>query len=265
MDSRTAPRGEMDHSTIQESQVPDRYLMGKLSAEERVAFEEHYLDCPVCLEYLESVEGLRAGLKELSPAAAATGPKSRAIVRFPDRRLVLLLAAACLAVGALPSALFFGKYRSTSGQLASARTAIDDAQRKNDALTRSLESQRAAGADAAAEPLAASVFTLSLTRGIGEDAPSNRIALRNPREWVIVLLDRPESPKPGAYQARVSTADGRPVGGPLTASAASNDMLAVGMAPGLLSDGDYVLTLEDVGSAAPRELAAYRFRVGQTK
>ena len=68
MDPRNAPRGEMDHSTIQESQVPDRYLMGTLPAGERVEFEEHYLDCPVCLEYLESVEGLRAGLKELSPA-----------------------------------------------------------------------------------------------------------------------------------------------------------------------------------------------------
>ena len=221
MDPRTAPRGEMDHSTIQESQVPDRYLMGTLPAGERVEFEEHYLDCPVCLEYLESVEGLRAGLKELSPAPAATEPELRAIVRFPDRRRVLLLAAACLAVAALPSAVFFGKYRRTSGELASARTAFDDAQRRNDALTRALESERAAGASAAAAPLQASVFTLNLTRGIGEDAPSNRIAPRSPREWVIVLLDRPESPKLGGYQVRVATADGRPVGGPLTASPAS--------------------------------------------
>lgn len=83
---------------------------------------------------------------------------------------------------------------------------------------------------------------------------------------MIVLLDRPESPKSGvAYQARVSTADGRPVGGPLTASAASDGMLAVGLAPGLVADGDYVLTLEDVGFAAPKELASYRFRVGLAK
>jgi hypothetical protein len=255
----------MDHTAIQDNQVPDRYLMGKLSAEEQAEFEEHFVDCPVCLAHLESVEGLRAGLKELSAPARAAGPEPPRILPFPGRRrTVLLLAAACLAVAVLPPALFYGRYRRATGELASARAEFDAARGRNDELKRALERERAAGASAAVPPRVAA-FTLNLTRGSGGEASSNRISPRDPREWVIVLLDRPEAPKAEGYQAKLTTADGRAAGGPLAASEASGDMLAVGVPPGLLAAGDYVLTLEGVGPGAPRELARYRFRVTPAK
>lgn len=260
MGERTALRGEMDHESIQENQVPDRYLMGKLSTEERLQFGEHFVDCSICLEHLESLEGLRAGLRELAPPGLpAARPRRPGLVRLlREHPAAALLAAACLAVAVLPPALFLGELRRTKGELESARKTSDEARRGMAALTQSLERSRTAGTSAV--PFAASVFTLNLTRGAGTGEPDNRIVVRNSREWVILLVDRPGPPGFESYRARISTTDRRAIGDPLAASTASGDMLAVGLPPGLLSAGDYVLTLEGLGTGSARDLAAYRFR-----
>jgi anti-sigma factor RsiW len=56
----------MDHGYIEENNVADRYLMGKLSAEERARFEEHFVDCAQCLDRLETTEGIRAALRTVA-------------------------------------------------------------------------------------------------------------------------------------------------------------------------------------------------------
>jgi len=269
MGGRITPTGEMDHDSIQGNQVPDRYLMGKLSAEERIRFEEHFLDCPICLEHLEALEGLRDGLRELSTRRNATAkPERHALVRlFRAPRAAALLAAACLVLAVLPSAFFFGALHRTRSELEDAQRASDEAQRDRAALTRALERERAAGASVpgGVAPLAASVFTLNLTRGSGTEEPDNRIVLRDPREWVIFLVDRPGPPRFESYRARISTTDRRPVGDPLTAGAASGEMLAIGLPPGLLVAGDYLLTVEGLGTGPARALATYRLRAALRK
>ena len=268
MKMRATPTGEMDHESLQSSQIPDRYLMGKLSAEERSAFEEHFLDCPICLENLESLEGLRAGLRELSPREL---PAARQVVRhasvrpWRDPRAAALLAAACLALAVLTPALFFGELRRTRGELENARRTTNDAQREKVALTQALERQRTerarvAGIASGIAPMAASVFTLNRTRGSSGGVPDSRIVLRDSREWIIFLVDRPAPPDFGSYQARISTPDRRPIGDPVAANAASGEMLAVGLPPGLLHAGDFILSVEGLGPGSARELATYRFR-----
>ncbi|MEP7132808.1 MAG: hypothetical protein ABI914_06570, partial [Acidobacteriota bacterium] len=69
---------EMDHQALEEDQTADRYWMRKLPDEERRAFEEHFVDCPVCLEKLETVERLRGALRELSPGFTAEAAVSSA-------------------------------------------------------------------------------------------------------------------------------------------------------------------------------------------
>ena len=252
-----APKGEMDHSAIDENLVADRYLLGRLTAGERAEFEEHYLDCPVCLERLETIEGLRAGLKELPrrPAASKTAGAPGTVALF-RRPLAAALLAACLALAALPGVLFLGRARRSEGELAAARAVAAEALKSNAALTNALERERTARASA---PLAALVFTLSLTRSAGSRAPVDQIVLGDAREWTVLLLDRPDAPQGASVKAQLSTADGRPVGEPLAANDASADTLAVGIPPGILSAGEYVLTL--VGAQAPAgALATYRFR-----
>ncbi len=254
MGERITLTGEMDHESIQGNQVPDRYLMGKLSVEERLRFEEHFVDCPICLEHLDSLEGLRTGLGELSPPGIpAARPRRPGLVRLiREHPAAALLAAACLAVAILPPALFLGELRRTKGELESVRRISEGARRGSAAPTRARE--------ASVVPLAASVFTLDLTRGAGTGEPDNRIVLGDSREWIILLIDRPGLPRFESYRARISTADRHAVGNALDASKASDEMLAVALPPGLLSQDSYVLTLEGLGVGPARDLAAFRFR-----
>jgi anti-sigma factor RsiW len=56
----------MVHQYIEEQNITERYLMRKLSTEERTRFEEHLIDCPECLGRLETTEDLRSSLKSLT-------------------------------------------------------------------------------------------------------------------------------------------------------------------------------------------------------
>ena len=40
----------MNHQQALEEHATERYLLGEMAPEERRAFEEHYLECPECLE-----------------------------------------------------------------------------------------------------------------------------------------------------------------------------------------------------------------------
>lgn len=59
----------MDHTTIDEQQIPERYLMDGLTGEERTLFEEHLLYCRQCAQRLELAKRFRRGMKN---AAAET-------------------------------------------------------------------------------------------------------------------------------------------------------------------------------------------------
>ena len=53
----------MEHWYIEDNNLVDLYLLGRLSAEERMRFEQHFIDCPECLDWLERTSELRAGLR----------------------------------------------------------------------------------------------------------------------------------------------------------------------------------------------------------
>lgn len=58
----------MDHEQINRFALIDRYLMGKLPAEERARFEEHFVDCPQCIAQLHTTKGF---IRDLRLVAAA--------------------------------------------------------------------------------------------------------------------------------------------------------------------------------------------------
>ena len=43
----------MNHTTIENQQIPERYVMGRLAKDEAEAFEAHFMTCDQCLEALE--------------------------------------------------------------------------------------------------------------------------------------------------------------------------------------------------------------------
>jgi len=53
----------MDHTHIEQSDLIHRYLMGQLSVAEQEQFEEHFVDCAVCVDRLATTKDLIQGLR----------------------------------------------------------------------------------------------------------------------------------------------------------------------------------------------------------
>ena len=85
----------MNCSTVARDEILEGYLLGRLSEEDREAFEEHYFECARCFDDLQSLEAIRA---ELRPAAAASEPSTRGrmtwLVPAVGVAAVLVLASA---------------------------------------------------------------------------------------------------------------------------------------------------------------------------
>ncbi|MCP4661516.1 MAG: hypothetical protein GY856_39445 [bacterium] len=102
----------MNHHDIDQSQVVDRYLMGKLPPDETAAFEEHYLHCQECLDQLELTEKLWRGLKREAARDAERALASRQLgilawlARHSRRRQLSLVIAVLLVMAVLPSLVY---------------------------------------------------------------------------------------------------------------------------------------------------------------
>ncbi|HEY1418477.1 MAG TPA: zf-HC2 domain-containing protein, partial [Myxococcaceae bacterium] len=57
----------MDHRSIEDSDLVEAYVTGRLGATECAEFEAHLVDCPDCLDRVEAAQGLAAGLRALGP------------------------------------------------------------------------------------------------------------------------------------------------------------------------------------------------------
>ena len=278
MVDRDTPRSEMDHARIDEDQLADRYLMRQLDETERRSFEEHFVDCPICLERLEAIEGLRGALKDLpagfsSPTArAARVPPVDSRDRFAPRRgrvfVALLAAAACLVLATVASIVFQGEARRARRELEAVRQTSEKARQREARLESTLRTEQAGRPRPADEPArtmspeplaAASVFTLTLTRSGSADS-ADRVPLPDAAGWIVLLFDRPDTPGSGVrgYRVRLSTTGGRAVSEPVAASEASSGMLAVSVPSSHLPPDGYRLAVED--SASGNVLVTYRFR-----
>ena len=72
----------LDHQYIEENQVIDRYVMGKLTDEEHQNFSEHFLDCPACLDQLELAEAFQRDLKTVVAQDLTRQVKQGLLARF---------------------------------------------------------------------------------------------------------------------------------------------------------------------------------------
>lgn len=101
-----------DHTQRDRDLVVERYLAGQLPADEAGSFEEHYLDCPDCLDQLEAARGLRRALAAVAAEDAAREPRSHH--RW-------LLAAAALLVALLPAVRLGLETRRLNTELAATK------------------------------------------------------------------------------------------------------------------------------------------------
>jgi len=166
----------MDHAQIEENNLIDRYVRGTMPVDLRAAFEEHFLDCPECLEQLDLAGSLREGLR-LSAAdlAASAVPRRDAPFGARWRKLVAwrwtpAIAAACLVLAATPSWVLFRELASVKRELARDQTALGVARRMMEG----------------AERAGAAVYILNPVRG--ESAPA-RIAVPAATQWTVLTLE----------------------------------------------------------------------------
>ncbi len=218
----------LDHATIDEEQLVDRYLMGRLPREEEERFERHYLSCPRCLEQLELGENLLSGLRH---AAAQDVERAglAAALQLAFRRLGrwrLPLAALVAAGLLLPSGLFYRQLQQASGELSRLR------------------------AERSSPQVNLPLLTLSPRRG--DDAePSHHLRLPAGSGTIVLALEL-DLPSGTVHSAVLLDAAGRPRwrGDGLLADPSGNLVLSFPTA--YFPPGDHLLRIEDPASGQPR-------------
>ncbi|HJQ22284.1 MAG TPA: zf-HC2 domain-containing protein [Blastocatellia bacterium] len=102
----------MNHQQIDQFDLIDRYLMGKLLGEERTSFEAHFVDCPQCIarlqttkNFLEDLRGVTAQAWQIEPP-----PRARKVRALLQARRSLVLAFGLLLLAAIIGAVFVANH-----------------------------------------------------------------------------------------------------------------------------------------------------------
>lgn len=97
----------MDHRRIDEQNVAELYVTGRLSPEDEETFENHLLECSECRESVGWADDLRTSIRAVAAEDAARASVQLGVLAWVSRRTRTaragLLMAALLAVAALPA------------------------------------------------------------------------------------------------------------------------------------------------------------------
>jgi hypothetical protein len=197
----------MNHSYIDDHQVAELYLQGKLSPEEAARFEEHSMACPECLARLETAEKLRLGLRAVAAREVATeAVKLGLLARLVRSRLAPLALTALFLAALLPAGLLWRRAGRLEGELTQTRQQLrEELDRpapaptpdpETGSLRSQLEAERqekerlAAELEKAGEPrINVPVVPLSPERSAPGSEPTTRISLSSSPELLVLLLE----------------------------------------------------------------------------
>jgi hypothetical protein len=269
----------MDHAYIESHGLVERYHQRVLPADEEARFEEHFVDCPQCMEQLELARGLQRGLRTMAAEDTARGLVAAGLFAWLARRGRLAqwgtaLAALLLAAGL--SALWLlaghrGERREWSARLEAQRHAGRELERK---LGES-EARRHAAELAAAKPpetprgaagplvkplVNTPVFLLAALRGA--DAKPAVVDLAKAGDALALAVDVGQDLRFATYRATITRADGGKVFERAGLKPNALEALMVTFPSSFFAPGEYRLRVNGVkpdGSVA--EVGGYPFRV----
>jgi hypothetical protein len=118
----------MDHSYIDQSNLVDRYLMGKLAADDSARFEEHFVDCPQCVDRLKTTRNFLRDLRVVSVERAlhkgSRGPERLRsyFSRTPSRKSLALAASFLLALATVGAIVVFNHIQRLQAHVDQAKT-----------------------------------------------------------------------------------------------------------------------------------------------
>jgi anti-sigma factor RsiW len=265
----------MEHDDVVEQDVVSRYLSGGLPRDERAAFEEHFIDCPSCLDALEGADELQRGLKAVAAQDAMTEriqpiPRSRSV----GRAMVFaagIAAAIAIAVGTVDVLRTRRELARVSRVAADLNGQSDRAQsliRSLSERVQQLESVTGRGAAApAAAQASAPVFALTTVRGGGTSTPPNRVMLAGTPEWIVLSLELDDPNAADRYRATLKNAEQREVWRDDHLTASTPETLGIALRATLLDEGDFSLVIDRQTPQATAWLPAgrYAFRVVKSR
>ncbi|MEO6192447.1 MAG: hypothetical protein ABIS20_05520 [Thermoanaerobaculia bacterium] len=275
----------MDHSYIETNGLVERYHQGLLPPGEEAGFEEHFVECPACMEQLELARGFQKGLKTLVAEDAARVVVSAGLFAWLARRGRLAqwgVALAALAVAAALPALWL--LAGSRGERQEWRAGLDAQRRSNRELEHRLdesESRRIAErreleakiaqvkppetprglAGPLVNPLVNTpVFLLSALRS--DDGKPATIDLARAGDALALAVDVGADPRFASYRATITKAGGGTVFRQSDLEPNALEALMITFPASFFAPGDYRLRVEGVkpdGSAS--EIGGYPFRV----
>jgi hypothetical protein len=276
----------MDHTDVEERNIVDRYVMGKLPAAEAEGFEEHYLSCPECLYRLDLAESMQRGFKRAAgqDAERLVAARQLAVVAWLSRlgrsRQVAALAMALFVLAVLPAGLAVRQLGERDRELERTRSvlqqerqraavgsggaaAVETLRSELQASQRDLAREREARARTAAE-LAQSrqprgnvpILFLEAERGGGSE-PTFRLRLPPAPGWVVLALAIDPPHQPG-YRVVLQDVRGREIWRGDDLRLDERDSLSLSLPTPLLAPGDYTLTVEGLAPGR-KPLPAGRF------
>ncbi|HXU30697.1 MAG TPA: zf-HC2 domain-containing protein [Thermoanaerobaculia bacterium] len=276
----------MTHADIEERQIIDLYVMGKLPPEEAESFEDHYLDCPQCLDRLAAAESLERGFKRAARQDVARATVGRQLAALAwlgrlgrSRQMAVLLSCLLIAVG-VPALLSFREIGARDRELAIARSALEREHEKTSAGNRAasdaeaLRGQLAASRrdldrerqkrTAVAEQLEQArrpqgnvpFLFLNAERGGASREPTFRLRMPKQGGWIVLALEI-DPPYVASYGAILRDARGRELWRGADLRATEIEPLSLSFPATLLAPGDY--TIEVSRPAAGRSTPAGRF------
>lgn len=257
----------LDHGTIEEEQIAERYVMGKLPPDEATRFEEHYLSCQECLDRLELAESMERGFKRAAgqDAARVAATRQLALVVWLSRlgrsRQAAALLAAVVVVALLPGLVGYWEVRERSRVLDETRTELEQERERSTAGSRraadettklkknleesrrDLDKERRVRAavererDAAWQPQGnVRILYLGVERGVGKPP---EVHLPSKPGWIVVSLDV----EPGTYRVILRDSQGRVLWSDEGLHANPEERaVTVSLHSTWLSPGDYTLT-----------------------
>src|SRR6187402_114835 len=93
----------MDHRRIEEQNIAELYVTGRLSPEDEETYESHLMECSECRESVGWVDDFRTSIRTVAAEDAARASVQLGFLAWASRRTRAgLLMAALLTVAALP-------------------------------------------------------------------------------------------------------------------------------------------------------------------
>jgi hypothetical protein len=223
----------MKHPEIDEHQVVEHYVAGKLTADEEARFEEHYLDCPACTRAIEDAERLRRGLELVAAQDLTRQTIFATVARALRSPLGALLAGLLLVAALLPAGLTWRRVGRLDAELEGLRRELADERRPR---------------------INTPVIALAATRA-GEQ-PLQRISLAAEPEWIVLAIELGDAAEP-RYTAALTTAAGTVVWESPGLEPSYLGTVTLSLHSSLLPPSDYVLSL-----TGDRQRLRFPLRVG---